>query len=115
MVLNVQMFIKKDVLFNRLEGELDQGSVEDFRIKVIELIDKYHIKYLVLNFKKLTFMDSSGIGFIIGRFNTLRQKDGKVILCDMNEQIERIVYLSGLNKICMIKQNEYEVNEYLGV
>lgn len=115
MVLNVQMFIKKDVLFNRLEGELDQGSVENFRIKVIELIEKYHIKYLVLNFNKLNFMDSSGIGFIIGRFNKLKEVGGKVILCDMNEQIERIVYLSGLNRICKIMNNEFEVNEYLGV
>lgn len=115
MVLNVQLFIKKDVLFNRLEGELDQGSVEDFRVKVIELIDKYHIKYLVLNFHNLSFMDSSGIGFIIGRYNQLKQLNGKIILCDMNDQIERIVYLSGLNKICLIMDNEEKVNEYLGV
>lgn len=115
MVLNVQLFIKKDVLFNRLEGELDQGSVEEFRVKVIELIDKYHIKYLVLNFHKLSFMDSSGIGFIIGRYNQLKQLNGKIILCDMNEQIERIVYLSGLNKICLIMDNEEKVSEYLGV
>jgi len=109
------MLIKKNILYVRLDGELDQHTVENLRVRVTELIEKYFIKYLVLNFQKLNFMDSSGIGFIIGRCNRLRQVKGKVILCELNENIRRIVYLSGLNKICMISESEEEVNEYLGV
>lgn len=115
MTLNVQMFIKKYVLYCRLDGELDQNSVENLRIRVSELIEKYSIQYLVLNLKMLKFMDSSGVGFIIGRYNRLKQDRGQVILCSLNENIRRLVYLSGLNKICTIKQSEEEVNIYLGV
>lgn len=115
MTLKAEMFIKRHVLYVRLDGELDQHNVENIRVKIIELIDKYMIKYLVLNFKKLQFMDSSGVGFIIGRYNRLKRERGEVILCSMNESIKRLVMLSGLSKICMIKQDEDEVNEYIGV
>lgn len=115
MTLKVEMFIKRHILYVRLDGELDQNNVENLRVRIIELIDKYMIKYLVLNFKKLQFMDSSGVGFIIGRFKTLRKINGEVILCSMNDSIRRIVMLSGLTKICKIKKDEDEVNEYLGV
>lgn len=115
MILNVQMLIKKNVLYVRLDGELDQHTVENLRLRIVELIDKYQIKFLVLNFNKLEFMDSSGVGFIIGRYNRLKRSSGSVILCSLNEHIRRLVMLSGLNKICVIKQNEDEVNEFLGV
>lgn len=109
------MLIKKNVLYVRLDGELDQHTVENLRLRVTELIEKYCIKHLVLNFYKLNFMDSSGVGFIIGRCNRLKRVQGKVVLCSLNEHIYRLVMLSGLNKICLIKKNEEEVNEYLGV
>lgn len=115
MTLKVEMFIKRHILYVRLNGELDQNNVEKLRVRIVELIDKYMIKHLVLNFKQLQFMDSSGIGFIIGRFKKLKKVDGEVILCSMNESILRIVRLSGLTKICKIKNDEDEVNTYLGV
>jgi stage II sporulation protein AA (anti-sigma F factor antagonist) len=115
MTLRSEMFIKRHILYVRLDGELDQHSVENIRIRIMELIDKYMIKYLVFNFKKLQFMDSSGVGLIIGRYNRLKKERGEVILCSMNDSIRRLVMLSGLSKICMIKQDEDEVNKYIGV
>ena len=64
-MLNTEVFIKRNILYIRFDGELDQKNVENLRYKIMELIDKYNIKYLVFNFEKLKFMDSSGIGFII--------------------------------------------------
>lgn len=114
-MLNVQILIKKNILYARLEGELDQHTVEDLRVRTSELIEKYQIRYLVLNFKKLQFMDSSGVGYIIGRYNRLKKIAGGVVLCSLNEHIWKLVLLSGLNKICTIMKNEDEANEYLGV
>lgn len=115
MTLKVEMFIKRHVLYVRFDGELDQKNVENLRIRVVELIDKYLIKHLVLNFDRLQFMDSSGVGFIIGRYNRLKKEKGEVILCSLNPNIKRLVMLSGLSKICSIKKDEDEVNDYLGV
>ena len=114
-MLNTEVFIKRNILYIRFDGELDQKNVEGLRFKIIELIEKYHMKYLVFNFEKLKFMDSSGIGFIIGRYNYLKKINGSVILCSMNDQIRRLVMLSGLARICELRKNEEEVNKILGV
>lgn len=115
MSLNIQMAIKKNRLFIRLNGELDQAVCENLKIRVSEIIDKYMIKHLIINFEKLQFMDSSGIGFIIGRFTQVKKRNGKIVICSMNEIISRIVSLSGLKKICKIASDEKEAEEYLEV
>lgn len=114
-MLNTEIFIKRNILYIRFDGELDQKNVEGLRFKLIELIEKYHIKHLVFNFRKLLFMDSSGIGFIIGRYNYIKKLGGSIVLCSMNEPIRRLVMLSGLARICMIKKDEEEASDYLGV
>lgn len=50
MALNMQMAIKKNMLIIRLRGELDQAVTENLKIRVSEIIDKYCIKHLLLNF-----------------------------------------------------------------
>jgi hypothetical protein len=49
----MEMFIKRDILYLRFEGEFDQSSVMKFKYKIIELIEKYRIKHVVFNFRKL--------------------------------------------------------------
>lgn len=115
MALNIQMAIRKNRLFIRLNGELDQAVAENLKVRVSEIIDKYMIKHLIINFEKLQFMDSSGIGFIIGRFAQIKKRNGKIVICSMNDIISRIVTLSGLKKICLIASNEEEAEEYLEV
>ena len=111
--MKVQLFIRKLTLYVRFTGELDSNVANNMRVKISELIDNYNIKYLVLNCEKLTFMDSSGIGFIIGRFNQIKSKGGIVFLTNLNELIQRIVRLSGVYKIVNIKQDEEDVDRYL--
>jgi len=114
-VLNIQIIIKRNVLYVRMNGELDQYTVEGLRCRIIELIEKYQIRYLVINCELLEFMDSSGVGFIIGRYNRLKRNNGGVFLCSLNEHINRLILMSGLNRICIIKSDEHEVDKYLGV
>ena len=51
MALNIQMAIRKNRLFIRLKGELDQATCENLKFRVTELIDKYYIKHIILNFE----------------------------------------------------------------
>ncbi len=113
MSLGMQMVLKRNVLLIRLKGELDQASAVSLKYRVSEIIDKYHIKHLIINLEEVPFMDSSGIGFIIGRYTQLKQVRGKVVICAMNELIERIFNLSGLKKICLVAENEKEAQECL--
>ena len=57
------------------------------------------MRYLVLDFDKLTFMDSSGIGVILGRYRILRDRGGRMAVCRMNPYIARIFHMSGMDRI----------------
>ena len=109
MSLTVGVYFKKDILILRLKGELDEISVSDLRMKISNYIDSYKINHLVINLKELSFLDSSGIGFIIGRYHQLKFKDGDITLCQINSKIEKIIYVSGLAKICKIRDTEEAV------
>ena len=108
------VYVKKDILILRLKGELDDVSVTDLRTRISSYIENYKINHLILNLAELSFMDSSGIGFIIGRYHQLKKKSGDVTLSNINTKIERIIYISGLAKICKIRETEEAVVKALG-
>ena len=90
MGLNVGVYVKKDILILRLKGELDDVSVTDLRMRISNYIDSYKINHLVLNLAELHFLDSSGIGFIIGRYHQLKKRNGDITISNINSKIERI-------------------------
>ena len=115
MKLNVQMSVRGSTLIMRLKGDLDQCSIDNLKRKSIDIIDKYYIKNIVVNLEQVQFMDSSGIGFIIGRYTQIKNRRGRIIICSMNNLIERIFNLSGLKRICSVAENEEEATRMLEV
>lgn len=115
MGLEVNLCIKQDTIFTRFAGELDESTSKDVRMKLTELLEKYNIKNIVFNLKNLSFMDSSGIGMIMGRYNQVIERNGKIVLCDINKQIEKIVMMSGLLKICTLRDSEESARWFLGL
>lgn len=113
--MKAQLFIRKRILYIRFDGELDSSVTNGLRVKICELIENYKIKYLILNCKNLTFMDSSGIGFIIGRYNELKEVEGMIYMTNLNELLKKIVKLSGLYKLVRIEEDEEDVNRELEV
>ncbi|MDE6660709.1 MAG: anti-sigma factor antagonist [Anaeroplasmataceae bacterium] len=109
MGLNVGVYVKKDILILRLKGELDDVSASDLRKRVANYIESYKINHLVLNLAELTFLDSSGIGFIIGRYHQLKKRNGDITISNVNSKVERIIYISGLAKICKMRESEEAV------
>ena len=111
--MNVQMTIKGGTLVMRLNGDLDQASIDSLKRRSIDIIDKYYIRNIVFNLEKVSFMDSSGIGYIIGRYTQVKNRRGRIIVCSMNSLIERIFNLSGLKRICSIVENEEQATKLL--
>lgn len=113
MGLTVKFYMKQNNMFIRLQGEMDQESVGNLKDKLSKIIREKNVKNIVFNMRELAFMDSTGIGIIIGRYNQIKLKSGKVILCCINKNIERVILLSGLPRICVIKENEEAAENYL--
>ncbi|NCU18304.1 anti-sigma F factor antagonist [Pallidibacillus pasinlerensis] len=106
---------EKQVLIVRLSGELDHHTADDVREKVSTAIEKNNIRYVLLNLEDLQFMDSSGLGVILGRYKQLKQIDGEMIICSVSPSVERLFNISGLFKIIRFEKSEDEALQRLGV
>lgn len=113
--LTIDLEVKQDVLCIRLAGELDHHAAEELRSKVTEAIDKNKILHIVLNLEKLTFMDSSGLGVILGRYKQIKMKHGEMVVCAITPSVQRLFEMSGLFKIIRLEDSEQFALERLGV
>jgi stage II sporulation protein AA (anti-sigma F factor antagonist) len=86
-------------LIIRLNEELDHHNAMQIREKADRLIERNHIKHIIFDFSDLSFMDSAGIGVIMGRYKKVIFIGGKIAVAHVNSVIDRIFRLSGLYKI----------------
>ncbi|HJV45898.1 MAG TPA: anti-sigma F factor antagonist [Bacillota bacterium] len=115
MSLHIDLEIISDVLVVRMRGELDHHTAEHLKVQLEEKILKDHVRNIVLSLEHLHFMDSSGLGVILGRYKQVTAKGGEMIVCSINPMIQRLFELSGLFKILKIRQDEGEALQLLGV
>lgn len=115
MSLAIDMEVKGSILCVRLDGELDHHSSEMLRKAVDEELNKGLYKHLVLNLEKLSFMDSSGLGVILGRYKRITSKGGEMVVCSISLPIKRLLEMSGLFKIIRLADDEPMAIEKLGV
>ena len=73
-------------------------------VYVPEELEKGEISQLVFDFSKTTFMDSSGIGMLMGRYRIVRYSGGKVTAIHVNDRVYRIMRISGIYKYIEISQ-----------
>lgn len=95
-------------LIVKMPEELDHHQAEILKEEADGLILKYPVRSLVFDFADTRFMDSSGIGVVIGRCKNVRFSGGYVKAVNLNGQIRRIFKLSGLQKIIEVEQEETE-------
>ena len=82
-----------------LDGELDHFCAQSVRRELDSLLQDPTIRQLILDFSGLTFMDSSGIGVILGRYRLLRERGGAVAVIQMNAHVSRIFHMSGMDRV----------------
>ena len=83
----------------KLPQELDHSNATDIRKKADASIYAGKVKNVEFDFSNTTFMDSSGIGMIMGRYRLVHPLGGKIILSGVTGNVERIITISGLHKI----------------
>lgn len=88
-----------DKLLVGLSGELDHYCAQSVRRELDSMLADPGIHQLILDFSGMNFMDSSGIGVILGRYRILRDRGGSLSVIHMNEQVGRIFHMSGMNKV----------------
>lgn len=86
-------------LIVKLKGELDHHTSEELRKKIDKHFNGANLTNIIMDLNELTFMDSSGIGLIMGRYRNAIDKRGKLIIACENESIKKILDMTGLLKI----------------
>lgn len=81
------------------EGEIDQSCAAEMRGDIDREIRRKNIKNLILDLGGVTFMDSSGIGVILGRYKLIQALGGKTMIVRPQPQVDKVLELSGLKKI----------------
>jgi stage II sporulation protein AA (anti-sigma F factor antagonist) len=79
-----------------LPEELDHHSSQDLKKGIEEQMEAHYIRRIVFDFSRTRFMDSSGIGILLGRYKEMKSRGGDTVLCGLDEQIRRILRISGI-------------------
>ena len=88
-----------DALVIRLVGELDEHSAEFVRRKLDTLIANNNFGSMIFELSRLSFMDSTGIGVIIGRYKLIRKQNKPVYVRNPSPTVDKIFKMSGLYEI----------------
>lgn len=100
--MEVTYIPKHRLILVRVTGEIDHHSAESIRRVTEKEIRRTSAINIAFDFGSVTFMDSSGIGMIIGRYKTASSLGGTVIVFDANEQVMRLMDMSGLSRLVII-------------
>ena len=93
-----------NTLTARIIGEIDHHNAKKIREKLDTSIENLKPHTLVLDFNQVNFMDSSGIGLIMGRYATMSKIKGQVRVLNVNPSLFKVMKLANLEKISVIKQ-----------
>ena len=110
--MNIKHFIEEKILLIEFTEEIDHHSSEKIRKRLDYEIQRFMPKRVILDFNRVVFMDSAGIGLVIGRYKTTCCYGGKLEIANVSTKLRRIFEMSGILKIIPIISSDKEaVNE----
>ena len=92
-------YLEDKLLVLKITEEIDDYSVQKIRRKADYEIERYMPRKVVFDFDRVTFMDSAGIGMVIGRYKEVSMLGGKLELANMSDTVRKIFQMSGVLKI----------------
>ena len=98
----IELNIKGEVLTAYLKGELDHHTAAEMRADIDNAIELNMPELLVLDFSGVSFMDSSGIGLVMGRYRNLARRGAKLHISGASPQIYKVMKLAGLERLATL-------------
>lgn len=106
--------IVNQALIVTIDGELDLHTAPPFKEYMDKLFrEQDSVKHLVLDVGKVSFIDSSGLGVILGRYRVIQGRGGKLLFVNSSPQIKRVLELSGMQKIAQFADSAREAVDML--
>jgi len=97
--MQLELTRQQETLTAALIGELDHHAAGHIRQQIDTAVLSCRCKRLVLDLARLSFMDSSGIGLIMGRYRLMGSMEGQLLVQGAGQRLERMIRLAGLDKL----------------
>lgn len=103
--MKISHYVDERKMVIKFNSELDHHEIESIRRRVDYDIQRFMPRKVLFDFSNVVFMDSAGIGFLIGRYKIVTAYGGQVEITNINEKIKRIFEMSGIFKIVNLVEN----------
>ena len=90
-------------LVAKVAGEIDHHTAPELKEEIDREINLRNIVNLVLDFDGVTFMDSSGIGLVMGRYRNLAKTGAELVISETSPQIYKVMKLAGLERLARLE------------
>jgi len=94
--MQVKLKTKGETLLVQMQGELDHHTAGTLRAEIDAQLLGDKVKNIVFNFHGVEFMDSSGLGMVLGRYKAASEKGGRVLACALSPAVRRVFDFVGL-------------------
>ena len=101
--MSVEINVKGEVVTAYLSGEIDHHTAKDMREAIDNAVDFNMPSLLVLDFSGVSFMDSSGIGLVMGRYRNLQKTGALLHIYGASSNIYKVLKLSGIEKLAKLE------------
>ncbi len=88
-----------DTLIAEIMGEVDHNEATKARERIDKALDNYRVQNLIFDFSKVSFMDSSGIGMVLGRYRKMGQQSGHIAIVNCSKTVRSILNMAGVFSI----------------
>lgn len=105
--------VNENVLVVRLFGELDHHAAAGIREDIDRSLERCAPCDLVFDFEKVTYMDSAGIGMVLGRYRRLREAGGSVVIASCAKTVRGILHMAGIFSLMPYAQTREEAVKLL--
>lgn len=99
----------QDTLMIRLSGELDLAVADQVKKSIDELMEEKKTSILILDVGRVTFIDSSGLGVILGRYKRMLAKKGEMYIIRAAPNLLRLFEISGVTKLVKVFESEKQI------
>lgn len=107
--MKIDIKLVRNTVVVKLQGELDMLIAEKLRREIDSKLEDKHVNNLIINLEKVTFIDSSGLGVIIGRYKKIASRKGRMYIVGASPSVEKILVFSGINKLIPIFKSEQDI------
>lgn len=101
--MSIKINVTGEVVTAYLSGELDHHSAKEMREAIDNSVELNMPTLLVLDFKDISFMDSSGIGLVMGRYRNLIKTGTELHITGTSPQIHKVMKLAGIERLAKLE------------